>query len=272
MINIILNLTSNNPHHEPPSYFIEKLEDHFSGHDFKIIRSLEDKSSILNAQLILGWPLPTVFLKKNSHLKSYHLFSSQVPESYQKLQITVKDSKGLNAPNVVEYIKTALPENWREKKLLILGKGHIGSLLGLELNSPNLKYLTRAPKSDIDYGYGDFENLVSQSDIIIPTLSLNQQTASLFEQERFFENLKKDVFIINTTRGKMIDEKLIFNFFSNNPDAFYHTDVTDPEPYPQDGILRKLQNCKITDHIAGFGGDYWDKVLERLLKINSDEL
>ncbi|MAZ48671.1 MAG: hypothetical protein CME65_08905 [Halobacteriovoraceae bacterium] len=270
MKKITLNLTNSNPEHAPPEKFVKTLENHFSIHDFNIMTSLENKDLLTDADYILGWALPIVFLKRNLNLKEIFLFSSQVPESYLKLNTTVIDSKGVNSQFVVNYIKEALPSNWSNKNILILGKGHIGSLLDSNLQSKKVRVLTRSPKKPNESNYSHFSREISQADIIIPTLSLSRETSKLFSQEDFFSHLKADVRIINTTRGKLIEEELIYKFFSTHEKAFYHTDVTDPEPYPSQGILRSLKNCTITNHIAGFGEGYWEKLLDRILVKTQD--
>ena len=270
MKKINLNLTNNNPDHSPPEKFVKVLENHFSASDFKVVRSFENKALFTDVDYILGWALPFAFIKRNLSLKEIFLFSSQVPESYLNLNIPIIDSKGLNSQFVVNYIKKALPANWSDKNILILGKGHIGSLLETNLASQKVRILTRSPKESNELDYSQFTQEVSKADIIIPTLSLSRETAKLFSESNFFSSLKSDVRIINTTRGKLISEKLIFDFFSSNGQAFYHTDVTDPEPYPSEGILRNLKNCTITNHIAGFGEGYWEKLLDKILSKTQD--
>ena len=264
MSQFALNLINNNPDHEPPIGFLNQLKEILDNHEIEILRSNEDIGKLKNIEYILGWSLPTSIVKRFGSLKGFLLFSSQVPESYQSLKLEVIDSKGINAPFVVEYIKKALPPGWENKRILILGRGNIGGLLAQNLKNSELRLMTRSPSHSNEVNYSKFSEEVAKAQIIIPTLSLSRETASYFTQEAFFNFLRSDVYLINTTRGKLIPEEDLVRFFKNNPDAFYHTDVTDPEPYPKDGELNLLKNCKITNHIAGFGDEYWQELAQHI--------
>ena len=60
--------------------------------------------------------------------------------------------------------------------------------------------------------------------------------------------MKKNIFIVNTSRGDLINEKDLFKFLKKNKNAFAALDVFKNEPNL--GHLRRLKNIIFTPHIA----------------------
>ena len=261
---IILSDLNQNPETKIPDFIKDSLPIHFPNSEISIVQSpTKLRKAIVDADYLIGWAPPSVFLKKAIKLKKVFLFSSQVPDSYYKLSVEVKSIAGLNAQYVVTYILEAI-SHYQDKKILIIGKGAIGKLLKNKLAENNLRMITRSPSGEQEIDYKNFHEEIAKADIIIPCVSLNPETKKLFEFKNFFNFLKQDVLLINTARGELFEEQDLINFFSKNSNAFYHTDVTVPEPYPEDGPLRKLANIKITNHIAGFGQGIWEKINEQI--------
>lgn len=271
MSKIVLNNIYKNPVAQLPDWFVDDLKNLFSSHNFQMINETSEmRAALKDADYIIGWGFPKTFIKKNNKLKSIFLFSSQIPESLLNQDYTVNNITGLNSEYVVNYVLNVLKNVNGNKSILIMGKGAIGSLLSEKLKDHKTTIITRNPNDASEVDYSKLAYSLSEADIIIPTVSLNQATKELFTKDGFFSHLKNDVFLLNIARGELFDENDLYNFFSKNPYAFYHTDVTYPEPYPADGILKKLENCKITPHIAGFGEGLWEKILTRIKKTTQD--
>lgn len=65
------------------------------------------------------------------------------------------------------------------------------------------------------------------------------------------ENLgiaKKDVTIVNTSRGGLINEDDLYTFLRDNPGAGAYLDVFEKEPY--DGRLKELENVILSPHVG----------------------
>ena len=121
------------------------------------------------------------------------------------------------------------------------------------------------------------ENLFAKSNIIILSISLNDQTKNLINNE-ILSNITTNCYLINTSRGEIVNEDSIINALSNGKLTYYATDVLTNEY--QDNFLqhskifqycKKNKNILITPHIAGSNLDSWEKtdnfVLDKLLKI-----
>ena len=80
--------------------------------------------------------------------------------------------------------------------------------------------------------------------------------------------MKKNVIILNTARGKLINETDIAESLNNDRIYALATDVVSKEPISEDNPLLTAKNCYITPHIA------WAplETRERLLEITVNNL
>jgi D-3-phosphoglycerate dehydrogenase len=74
-----------------------------------------------------------------------------------------------------------------------------------------------------------------------------------------FSRMKPTAYIINTSRGNVIDEKALTRALSEKKIAGAGIDVWDPEPPGPDNPLLKMQNVVATPHMAGLS----DEMLKR---------
>ncbi len=114
------------------------------------------------------------------------------------------------------------------------------------------------------------EQLCRKSDIISSHAPSIPATRHLLN-ERMFGLMHKDVLIVNTSRGSVIDENALVSFLKENKNAFACIDVTDPEPPTASSPLRTMENLLLTPHIAGIGatrrqGRYAVTEIENLFK------
>ena len=63
--------------------------------------------------------------------------------------------------------------------------------------------------------------------------------------------MKKTAYLVNTSRGPIIDEKALIDALQNNKIAGAGLDVYDLEPLPADHVIRSLDNVVLTGH-TGF--------------------
>ena len=62
--------------------------------------------------------------------------------------------------------------------------------------------------------------------------------------------MKPTAYIINTSRGPLIDEQALINALEAKKIAGAGLDVFWTEPLPQDHVLRRLDNAVLTPHIG----------------------
>ena len=96
-----------------------------------------------------------------------------------------------------------------------------------------------------------FEELVKESDIISIHCPLSDDTYHMFS-DREFKNMKNTAFIINVSRGGIIDEDALLRALENNEIAGAGIDVVEKEPMTSDNPLLKFDNFLITPHAAWY--------------------
>jgi D-3-phosphoglycerate dehydrogenase len=82
----------------------------------------------------------------------------------------------------------------------------------------------------------DFETLLKTSDIISVHCPLNAQTTHLLSFKEF-AMMKDDVIIVNTARGKVINETALVNALERGKVLAAGLDVFEEEPKVSDGLL-----------------------------------
>jgi len=84
----------------------------------------------------------------------------------------------------------------------------------------------------------------AQSDILIVICSLNQSTIKLIGAEQF-KLMKPTAYLINASRGSVIDQVALFDALKNGEIAGAGLDVMEKEPIPMDDPLMELVHGKL---------------------------
>ena len=98
------------------------------------------------------------------------------------------------------------------------------------------------PKSSV-------EELLQQADIVLLSCILDESNKNLMNKERF-SMMKDGAFLINTSRGGLIDEIALEAAIKSGKLAAAALDVTAKEPIPKNHPLLSLENVIITPHVA----------------------
>ena len=93
------------------------------------------------------------------------------------------------------------------------------------------------------------EELFRQSDIISLHVVLGERYKNLIT-EKELKIMKRTCFLINTSRGQIINEKDLIQALEDDVIAGAGLDVYDKEPLPQDHKLRFLPNALLTPHLG----------------------
>ena len=64
--------------------------------------------------------------------------------------------------------------------------------------------------------------------------------------------MKKSAFLINTSRGPLVDERALAQALAQGRIAGAGLDVFESEPLPADSPLRKLENVTLSDHAGWY--------------------
>jgi D-3-phosphoglycerate dehydrogenase len=130
-----------------------------------------------------------------------------------------------------------------ERSVLILGKGHIGSLL----------YKSLSPLAGVLQVYDPYQGPTELNlegvDVVIAACSLNSENYHLINKE-FLNQLKEDFLLINAARGQLINTDDLISVLKVRPKAFAYLDVFEEEP-ADFTIFNSLSNIALSSHIAG---------------------
>lgn len=133
----------------------------------------------------------------------------------------------------------------KDKTIGIVGAGNIGGRIGEIANGFGMKVLFIDSKTSRK----KFEEILSQSDYLSVNTPLTPKTEKLIGAKEL-SLLPKGAIVVNTSRGKVIDEQELIKHLKNGHLAGAGLDVFEKEPPEKDNPLFKLDNVVATPHIA----------------------
>ena len=160
------------------------------------------------------------------------------------------------------------------KVMGIIGFGGTGREIALRAHAFGMKVLAidsnDVPKPNFIeeiWKPDQLPRLLSKSDVVMIGLPLTDQTHGLFNHDAF-QQMKRTAFLINVTRGKIMDMDALVEALDKAWIAGAGLDVVPEEPLPSDSPLWKMENVIITPHSAGVSparsGRSWDQFMENL--------
>jgi glyoxylate reductase len=140
------------------------------------------------------------------------------------------------------------------KTLGIVGFGRIGKAMARRALGFNMRVLyadaVRAPETvekELRAEYKGISDLLSQSDFVSIHVPLLPETRGLFDASRFHK-MKPTAFLINTSRGPVVDEAALVHALEAGKIAGAALDVFENEPFIHAGLKRS--NVVLAPHIA----------------------
>ena len=142
----------------------------------------------------------------------------------------------------------------------IIGFGQIGQAVARLARCFGLRVVAhRRPRHLADDGeWADIEfvnlgTLFGRSDIVSLHCPLTPETTGLIGQDSL-RRMKPSAFLLNTSRGPLVDEAALAEALNAGRIAGAGLDVLSREPPPPDNPLLRARNCLITPHIAWASG------------------
>jgi len=143
-----------------------------------------------------------------------------------------------------------------EKVLGVIGLGKLGAQVakvGLAFGMKVIAWsqnLTRERAAEVGVGYvSSKEALITLSDIITIHLVLSDRTRGLIGKTEL-ELMKPTAYLINTSRGPIVDEAALVDALQGQRIGGAGLDVYDQEPLPVDHRLRTLNNTVLSPHLG----------------------
>ena len=109
------------------------------------------------------------------------------------------------------------------------------------------------------------EDLLKNSDIVSIHVVLGDRYKNLITKKEL-EMMKKTSFIINTSRGPIINENDLVEALKDEKIAGAGLDVYDKEPLPQDHKLRFLPNALLLPHIGYVTAENYSKFYNQMIE------
>ncbi len=141
------------------------------------------------------------------------------------------------------------------KTLGIIGMGRIGRDMAFKCRAfgMNVIYYNREPveepvEKELQAAYVNFEELLENSDVISVHTPLTEETFHMLE-EKAFNKMKNGVYIINTSRGEVIDEKVLVHALQSGKVKGAGFDVYEFEPEITKDLLT-MNNVVLLPHIG----------------------
>jgi len=150
------------------------------------------------------------------------------------------------------------------KTLGIVGFGRIGRAVARRALGFQMKVIytdaVRAPEDvekSVNAEFRDMNSLLAESDFVSLHVPLLPDTRALFDAPKFFR-MKPTAFLINTSRGPVVDEAALVAALENKKIAGAALDVYENEPFIHPGLKRP--NVVLAPHLASASAETRSKM------------
>jgi glyoxylate reductase len=141
------------------------------------------------------------------------------------------------------------------KTLGILGLGRIGSAIAKRAKGFDMELIyydvsrREDLEKDLGISYKPLDGVIAESDFLSLHVPLTETTHHMIGEDQL-ARMKKTAFLINTSRGPVVDENALCNALRDGVIAGAGLDVFEDEPIDPDSPLLQLDNVVLTPHIA----------------------
>lgn len=155
------------------------------------------------------------------------------------------------------------------KTLGIIGCGNIGSIvankaIGYGMNVLAFDpYLTEENAQRIGVQTLSFAELLSKAEFLTCHVPLNDKTYHIIDEAAMLK-MKKGVYIVNCSRGGIVDEEALAQYLNSDYIAGAALDVFEKEPLPEDSSLLTAKNIILTPHLGGSTIEAQEKVVKEI--------
>ena len=207
-----------------------------------------------------------LFITPIKHLKEFY---SDVCKRYRIVELTEPTYSSTKkilpqydilfcAPNHQGFIVDEdLVRELHDKTLGIIGYGRLGKMVE-KLCTPLFKEVICVDKND---SYDKLKDI----DVLSIHIDLNPTTYQMINK-KFINKLNKSVYIVNTSRGEVVNENDINDYLNIGKVIGYATDVTQDEYTEDYSVIKNNPNVYITPHIAGVTLEAQEKAYKRVLE------
>lgn len=265
---------------------------------FKTENDMVDSGEYVDADIIIAnhRTLQQVFLEECRNVKWVqvaHIGIERLPMEYlrQRGVIVINARGSLGVPiaedvitkmlmlsrKSVDLVKHQLNRTWKSagpvvnlsgKTLGVIGTGDVGTETAVRARAFGMRLLgintdgRPLPEFDEIYTPDRLNEVIRQSDYIALTLPLTDRTVNLIGAEQF-RLMKPNAYLINISRGALIDEEVLLDYLRSRKIGGAGLDVFVEEfklgRLPPESPFWELDNVVITPHCAGGGDGFYGR-------------
>jgi D-3-phosphoglycerate dehydrogenase len=209
----------------------------------------------VNVSAATGRSIPVLFtLRRNAEALAEYTMSSIIGESRNIVRARAALKEGIWRADYYRYDLSG--SELSGKTLGVIGYGAVGLLIGELAKGFGMKAIAYDPYVPEEEMHRrgvekmDLEDLLRSSDIVTIHVRSTPETRNLIG-ERELSLMKPGAYIINTSRGEVVDETALYNALKAKKLKGAALDVFEKEPLPHESPLLTLDNITVTPHIAG---------------------
>lgn len=258
----------------------------------------EFRRELPSAEILVAFSFPVDALATVPRLRWIQIMSAGTeflaPARGQVEHLVVTNARGIHAEPIADYVLTAmamlqsdfpgmlrnqLAKRWERRPVVplagrtlgIVGVGAIGREIARRAVVCGMEVVglrrSGAPLADVTQMYlpEDIHRFLPRCDIVVLAVPITDATRAMIGRAEFAA-MKTTAFIINISRGAVIDEPAMVEALTRRAIAGACLDVFAVEPLPQDSPLWTLPNVIVTPHIAGMSADYAGRFTEILVE------
>jgi len=152
----------------------------------------------------------------------------------------------------------------------IIGLGDIGRSVARKALAFGMKVIAYDPfisswdakEYDVEM-VGTPQEIAKRSDYVSPHTYLTPKTHHMINAE-FFDLMKPTAYLINCSRGPVVNEKHLIDALDERKIAGAGLDVFEYEPIDPNNPLLKMDNVSVTNHYASYSEVAWDRANTQL--------
>jgi phosphoglycerate dehydrogenase-like enzyme len=189
----------------------------------------------------------------------------------------------VHAKGILKCVRNMQEHHWERfapvslygKTIGIIGAGNIGREVARLAKAFHMKTLgLRLRARSKTYNFHGIDELypppylgevLSRSDYVVLSLPLTAKTYHLIDGEKL-RLMKPTAFLVNVSRGSIIDEPQLVSALRNGRIAGAALDVFEKEPLPDVSPLWDLPNVLLSPHISAASEHYLERVLDLFLE------
>ena len=160
----------------------------------------------------------------------------------------------------------------REQTLGVVGVGDVGKAVlrrahsfGMTLLGNDIVTIDPEFIEEFDISMVSLPSLLQQSDYVSLNCDLNPTSHHLIDAQKL-KLMKRGGYLINTSRGSVVDEDALITALSEQIVAGAGLDVFEDEPLPSKSPLCRMDNVLLAPHNSNSSPEAWERVHQNTIR------